>query len=80
MFEQLIEQQDAAMALAVLRGANAYLWCERAMKPRPIRVDDAGGGCDRSLRARRNRRWTATASRSTDSRKSMVAPVESMAR
>src|ERR1019366_2241218 len=39
-----------------------------------------GCGCDGSLRAMRNRRLAAAASRNADSRKSMVAPVELMAR
>jgi hypothetical protein len=34
-----------------------------------------GWGCDGSLRALRNRRLAAAASRNADSRKSMVAPV-----
>ena len=39
-----------------------------------------GWGCDESLRALRNRRLAAAASRNADSKKSMVAPVESTAR
>ena len=39
-----------------------------------------GWRCDGSLRALRNKRLAAAASRNADSRKSMVAPVESMAR
>src|ERR1019366_203887 len=39
-----------------------------------------GWGWDRSLSALRNRRLAASASRNADSRKSMVAPLESMAR
>src|ERR1022692_3802924 len=38
-----------------------------------------GWGWDRSLSALRNRRLAASASRNADSRKSMVAPLESMA-
>ncbi len=41
---------------------------------------DRSCGCDGSLRALRNRHLAAAASRNADSRKSMVAPVESMAR
>ena len=39
-----------------------------------------GGGCDGSLSAWQNRRLAAAASRTAASRKSIVAPVESMAR
>ena len=39
-----------------------------------------GWGWDRSLSALRNRRLAASASRNADSKKSMVAPLESMAR
>src|SRR5271167_4500909 len=39
-----------------------------------------GWGWDRSPNALRNRRWAASASRNADSKKSMVAPLESIAR
>ena len=39
-----------------------------------------GWGCDRSLNALRNSRLAAAASWNADSKKSIVAPVKSMAR
>jgi hypothetical protein len=39
-----------------------------------------GCGCERALRALRNNRLAASASRKAESRKSMVAPAESIAR
>ena len=58
-----------------------HSWNRRAVEACLIGVDDAGiCACDGSLRALRNSRLAAAASRSADSRKSLVAPVESMAR
>jgi hypothetical protein len=81
LLQDVVQILDRSMAAAAAQDSFRFRsGNRRAIEPRPIRVDDAGLGMRPIAEGPRNRRWAAAASRSADSRKSMVAPVESMAR
>jgi hypothetical protein len=81
LLQDVVQVLDRPMSAAAAQGSFLFhSWNRRAVEACLIGVDDAGCGWDGSLRALRNSRLAAAPSRSADKRKSMVAPVESMAR
>jgi hypothetical protein len=81
LFENVIQVLHRAVSTAVAE--RPFLLTDRdrgAVYRRQIMLITRGWGWDRSPNALRNSRLAASASRNPDSKKSMVAPAESMAR
>src|SRR5664279_6662946 len=82
VFQRPVRGQHGRRVKKLILAAKQSEETSRACKPRlfkPFEFLDQTGW-DRSLSALRNTRLAASASRNADSRKSMVAPLESMAR
>jgi hypothetical protein len=80
LLQDVVQVLHRSMSAAAAQGSFRFYRCNRrVVEASSSSVNDPGCGCVGSLSALRNRRLAAAAARSTDSRKSMVAPVESMA-